>query len=66
MEGSSYMATKKSFNWQELLTAVLYILVGILFIAFKHEFLNWILTITGVLFIVLGIAVSALGNMEAA
>ncbi|MBO4573493.1 MAG: DUF308 domain-containing protein [Clostridia bacterium] len=49
------MAAKRSINWEELLTAAVYILIGILFIVLKRDFLNLILTVAGVLFIVLGI-----------
>lgn len=38
-----------------LLTALMYIVVGILFCIFRAEFLRWLLTIVGVLFIVLGV-----------
>lgn len=35
--------------------AVLYILIGIMFIVFQRSMLNWLLTIAGVVFIALGI-----------
>ncbi len=38
-----------------LLTALMYIVVGLLFCIFRASVLNWLLTIVGVLFIVLGV-----------
>lgn len=38
-----------------LLTALMYIVVGILFCIFRAGILNWLLTIVGMLFIVLGV-----------
>ena len=38
-----------------VLNAILYIVVGVLFIIFRGQTLNWLLTITGVMFIALGI-----------
>ena len=35
--------------------AVLYILIGIMFIVFQRSMLNWLLTIAGIVFIALGI-----------
>ncbi len=44
---------KKSAN-SNLITALLYILIGLVFLIFGAEVLNWAMTIAGVLFIVFG------------
>ena len=44
---------KKSTN--NLLNAVLYIAIGVLFCIFKASVLNWLMTIVGIFFIVEGI-----------
>lgn len=55
------MATKKKntkskkVSTTTLLTALLYIVIGILFIAFKSSMLDWVMTITGILAIAYGI-----------
>lgn len=38
-----------------LITAILYVVAGILFCVFKGEIVNWIMTIIGVLYIVQGV-----------
>ena len=48
------MAKLKNVN-KNLVNAILYILVGILFIIFKGSVLNWLFTIVGILFIVFGV-----------
>ena len=48
------MAKKKNSNAAQI-TALLYIVIGALFIIFKAGVLNWLMTAVGVLFIVNGI-----------
>lgn len=43
---------KESLNNVGILTAILYIVIGILFIVFKNDILSWVMTAIGVLFIV--------------
>ncbi len=45
----------KQRNDTSIFNALLYIVVGVLFIVFKHSMLEWLLTVVGVLFIVFGI-----------
>ncbi len=47
------MATNKKAN--NLNTAIIYILVGVIFCIFKASLLNWLMTAVGVLFIVQGV-----------
>ena len=46
---------KNKLSTSTLLTALLYIVIGVLFIVFKGELLNWGLTIAGILAIAYGI-----------
>ena len=47
------MKTLKSSS--NLIAAILYIVIGILFVAFRAATLNWLMTIVGILFIVYGV-----------
>lgn len=38
-----------------MVSAILYVLVGILFVIFKSSMLNWLMTIIGIVFVALGI-----------
>ena len=49
------MAKRKKASSDALVMAILYIVIGILFIAFRSALLNWMLTVTGVLAIAYGI-----------
>lgn len=57
------MSKKKSNFASQFLTALLYVLVGILFCVFRAGMLNWILTIAGVLFILNGVFEIAKKNL---
>lgn len=46
-------STKKVSN--NIIAAILYILLGVLFIVFKSGMLNWLMTIVGIVFIALGV-----------
>jgi uncharacterized membrane protein HdeD (DUF308 family) len=46
------MAKKNTSN---LVSAILYILIGVLLVIFKSEMLNWLMTIAGVFFLISGI-----------
>ena len=46
-------STKKVSN--NVIAAILYILLGVLFIVFKAGMLNWLMTIVGIVFIALGV-----------
>lgn len=48
------MANSKKMD-AKLLTAVLYIVIGVLFCIFRAALLQWLLTIVGVLFVVQGV-----------
>ncbi len=43
---------KENYDNGGILTAILYIVVGILFIVFKNDILSWVMTAIGVLFII--------------
>ncbi len=45
----------KKYYGNNVVYALLYILVGVLFIVFKNSILNWLMTIVGVVFIALGV-----------
>ncbi len=45
----------KKYYGNNLVYALLYILIGVLFIVFKNSILNWLMTIVGVVFIALGV-----------
>ena len=49
------MANKKKVPTNTLIMAILYIVLGILFIAFRSGMLDWALTISGILAIAYGI-----------
>ncbi len=49
------MAKSSSKVTNNMVYALLYVIVGILFIVFKSGMLNWLMTIIGVVFIALGV-----------
>ena len=49
------MAKSKKVSSDTLILAILYIVIGILFIAFRSALLNWLLTVAGILAIAYGI-----------
>lgn len=49
------MAKSKKPSTDTIIMAILYIVIGILFIAFRSALLNWMLTVTGILAIAYGI-----------
>lgn len=49
------MAKSKKHVSDNVVYALLYILIGVLFIVFKNSILNWLMTIIGVVFIALGV-----------
>lgn len=49
------MAKSSSKATNNMVYALLYVIVGILFIVFKSGMLNWLMTIIGVVFIALGV-----------
>lgn len=49
------MASSNKKVSNSVMYAVLYILIGVLFIVFKSSMLNWLMTIAGIVFIALGI-----------
>ena len=49
------MAKSKKPSADTFVMAILYIVIGILFIAFRSALLNWMLTVTGILAIAYGI-----------
>lgn len=49
------MASSNKKVSNSVMYAVLYILIGVLFIVFKSGMLNWLMTIAGIVFIALGI-----------
>lgn len=49
------MAKSKKYVGNNVVYALLYILIGVLFIVFKNSILGWLMTIAGVVFIALGV-----------
>lgn len=49
------MAKSKKHVSNNVVYALLYILIGVLFIVFKSSMFNWLMTIVGVVFIALGV-----------
>ncbi len=49
------MAKSKKHVGNNVVYALLYILIGVLFIVFKNSILGWLMTIAGVVFIALGV-----------
>lgn len=49
------MAKSKKYVGNNVVYALLYILIGVLFIVFKNSILSWLMTIAGVVFIALGV-----------
>ncbi len=49
------MAKNKKQSYDAIVMAILYIVIGILFIAFRSSLLDWMLTVSGILAIAYGI-----------
>lgn len=47
--------TNRKIDWASIANALLYVVIGILFIVFKSQMLGWAMTVAGILFIISGI-----------